>query len=117
LIGRALIALGKSAGGFDGKTYPKELVENSDFRKFDEAIRMVLDLSAARLGAIESELERGRREGRLVYGVHRAPSALITCYLRSYSGDHVHFVDGSDGGYALAARQLKKQLAEVRSPA
>jgi hypothetical protein len=114
LIGRALIALGKSAGGFDGKAYPKELVENSDFRKFDEAIRMVLDLSGDMLAAIESNLERARREGRLVYGVHRAPSALITCYLRSYSGDHVHFVDGSDGGYALAARQLKKQLAEVR---
>jgi hypothetical protein len=117
LIGRALIALGKSAGGFDGKAYPKELVENSDFRKFDEAIRMVLDLSGDMLAAIESDLERARREGRLVYGVHRAPSALITCYLRSYSGDHVHFVDGSDGGYALAARQLKKQLAEVRPPA
>jgi hypothetical protein len=24
----------------------------------------------------------------------------------------VHFVDGANGGYALAARQLKKQLAE-----
>lgn len=115
LIGRALIALGKSAGGFDGKTYPKELVENSDFRKFDEAIRMVLDLSDAQLAVIEGELERARSEGKLVYGVHRAPSALITCYLRSYSGDHVHFVDGSDGGYALAARQLKKQLAEARA--
>jgi hypothetical protein len=23
---------------------------------------------------------------------------------------HLHFVDGSDGGYALAARQLKEQL-------
>jgi hypothetical protein len=117
LIGRALIALGKSAGGFDGKAYPKELVENSDFRKFDEAIRMVLDLSDAQLAVIETELERARRDGKLVYGVHRAPSALITCYLRSYSGDHVHFVDGSDGGYALAARQLKTQLAELRGKA
>ena len=33
-----------SAGGFDGKAYPQELIENSDFRKFDEALRMVLDL-------------------------------------------------------------------------
>jgi hypothetical protein len=112
LIGRALIALGRSAGGFDGKAYPKELVENSDFRKFDEAVRMVLDLSAAELGVIETALETGHAAGELVYGIHRAPSALVTCYLRSYSGDHVHFVDGSDGGYALAARQLKKQLAE-----
>ncbi|HEY3497106.1 MAG TPA: DUF3095 domain-containing protein [Polyangiaceae bacterium] len=114
LIGRALVALGKSAGGFDGRAYPRELIENTDFRKFDEALRMVLDLSDAQLGAVEAELERARGEGHLVYGVHRAPSALITCYLRSYSGDHVHFVDGSNGGYALAARQLKAQLAELR---
>ena len=115
LIGRTLIALGKSAGGFDGEKYPKELIENSDFRKFDEALRMVLDLSAEQLAVIEAELERARAEGHLAYGIHRAPSALITCYLRSYSGDHVHFVDGADGGYALAARQLKAQLAALRS--
>jgi hypothetical protein len=115
LLGRALIALGASAGGFDGKAYPKELVANSDFRKFDEALRMVLDVSAEQLAVIEGELERMRSEGHVVYGLHRAPSALITCYLRSYSGDHVHFVDGSDGGYALAARQLKAQLAELRA--
>jgi len=112
LIGRVLIAFGASAGGFDGKAYPKELVENSDFRKFDEALRMVLDLSDEQLRVIEAELERARSEGHLAYGIHRAPSALITCFLRSYSGDHVHFIDGSDGGYALAARQLKAQLAE-----
>jgi len=112
LIGRGLMAFGASAGGFDGKAYPKELVENSDFRKFDEALRMVLDLSAEQLAVLEGELERARVEGHLVYGLHRAPSALITCYLRSFSGDHVHFIDGSDGGYALAARQLKAQLAE-----
>jgi Protein of unknown function (DUF3095) len=115
LIGRALIALGASAGGFDGKKYPAELVANSDFRKFDEALRMVLDVSVEQLAVIEAELERMRREGHIVYGVHRASSALITCYLRSYSGDHVHFIDGSDGGYALAARQLKTQLAELRA--
>jgi hypothetical protein len=111
MIGRALIAVGASAGGFDGKAYPKELVENSDFRKFDEALRMVLDLSDDQLAVIETELERARAEGHLAYGLHRAPSALITCFLRSFSGNHVHFIDGSDGGYALAARQLKAQLA------
>jgi hypothetical protein len=115
LIGRALMAFGGSAGGFDGKAYPRELVANSDFRKFDEALRMVLDLSDEQLAVLEAELERAREEGHLVYGLHRAPSALITCYLRSYSGDHVHFIDGADGGYALAARQLKAQLLERKA--
>jgi hypothetical protein len=33
----------------------------------------------------------------------------------SYNGNHVHFVDGSDGGYALAARSLKVQLKSLRA--
>jgi hypothetical protein len=45
--------------------------------------------------------------------MHRSPAALVTCLVRSYDGDHVHFVDGSDGGYALAAKQMKAQLAEL----
>jgi hypothetical protein len=35
--------------------------------------------------------------------------------VRSYTGDHLHFVDGADGGYALAASELKAQLAELAS--
>ena len=27
------------------------------------------------------------------------------------SAEHVHFIDGADGGFALAARQLKEQIA------
>jgi Protein of unknown function (DUF3095) len=34
----------------------------------------------------------------------------MTCIVQSYNGNHLHFVDGSDGGYALAAHQLKQQL-------
>jgi hypothetical protein len=111
LIGGALRTLGASAGGFDGKRYPRELVENTDFRKFDETLRMVLDLSDADCQSLEAFLEAERSAGRLSYGLHRADSALVTCFVRSYDGDHLHFVDGSDGGYALAAKQLKRQVA------
>jgi hypothetical protein len=112
LIGRTLIGFRSQAGGFDGSAYPAELVQNTDFRKFDEALRMVLDVSNEQLSVITEELERERSRGEIVYGIHTAPSALITCFVKAYAGDHVHFVDGANGGYALAARQLKKQLAE-----
>ena len=111
LIGRTLIGLHSQAGGFDGSAYPAELIENTDFRKFDEALRMVLDVSDDQLGVIREELESERRRGDIVYGIHTAPSALITCFVKAYAGDHVHFVDGANGGYALAARELKQQLA------
>jgi hypothetical protein len=113
-IGRALLALRARAGGFDGKRYRRELVRNTDFRKFDETLRMVLDLSRADCTALEGFLEVERAAGQLAYGMHRADSALVTCFVRSYEGDHVHFIDGSDGGYALAAKQLKRQLADDR---
>jgi hypothetical protein len=114
LVGSLLMGIGASAGGFDGKRYPVELVENTDFRKFDETLRMVLDLSEKEIVALEHYLESERVAGRLAYGMHRAPAALVTCFVRSHAGNHVHFVDGANGGYALAAKQLKAQLARSR---
>ena len=111
LVGNLLGSVGLSAGGFNGRRYKSELVANSDYRKFDEMLRMVVDLNKAEQYRFESKLAAEHRAGRLVYGMHRSPAALVTCLVRSYDGDHVHFVDGSDGGYALAAKQLKAQLA------
>jgi hypothetical protein len=110
-IGRLLIGLGASAGGFDGSTYKNELIENTDFRKFDGTLRMVLDLGQLDIERLSAFLEEQRAAGRLYYGLHRAPSALVTCFVRSYAGNHLHFVDGANGGYALAAKALKSQLA------
>ena len=112
LIGRTLIGIRSEAGGFDGSSYRNELIQNTDFRKFDESLRMVLDVSGDQLSVMRAELESERERGEIVYGIHTAPSALITCFVRAYKGDHVHFVDGANGGYALAAKELKKQLAE-----
>ena len=46
---------------------------------------------------------------------------MMTCLVFSLEQSrHVHFIDGADGGYALAALQLKAQLqalAAARSAA
>jgi hypothetical protein len=109
-IGKVLMALGKSAGGFDGAPYKSELVQNSDFRKFDDTLRMVVDVSDEQFAAVERMLRAAFEKGELAYGLHRSKQALLTCFVRAYQGNHVHFVDGSHGGYALAAKQLKEQL-------
>ena len=64
---------------------------------------------------IESILAAARRQNLIDYGLHRASAALMTCFVSSTEdGKHVHFIDGADGGYALAAQQLKAQIAEGR---
>jgi len=44
------------------------------------------------------------------YGIHASPAAIITCIIFNYGTDHVHFLDGSDGGYTMAAKEMKRQL-------
>lgn len=93
--------------------YRNDLVDNTDFRKFDGIVRMVIDGSEEQAEALEAFLEKGYLEGRLAYGTHRSREALVTCLVRSYSGHHMHFVDGSDGGYAMAAISLKRRIAQL----
>jgi hypothetical protein len=74
-------------------------------------LRMVIDGSDAQAMQLEDWLEAEYRAGRLAYGTHKSRLALLTCIVQSYNGQHQHFVDGSDGGYALAARGLKQRLS------
>ena len=76
--------------------------------------RAVLDVSAEQASRIESYLEAEFRAGRLVYGLQLADAALMTCLVFNLAqSEHVHFVDGAEGGFAMAARGFKARLAEA----
>jgi hypothetical protein len=94
--------------------YRDDLVNNTDYRKFDGALRMVVDASAAQTQTLQARLAAEQTAGTLVWGIHQSSEALITCLIESHAGKHIHFVDGSDGGYALAAKQMKAQLRSLR---
>lgn len=112
-LGRLLLRTGWRIPGFDGSAYRREVVQNTDFRKFDEMLRMVLDVTPAELAALEADLAARREGRRLAYGMHVSEAAVMTCLIFSHEHVHVHFVDGSGGGYATAAVALKQQLAEA----
>ena len=114
-LGRMLIGLGLRAGEFDGSGYRQELLINSDYRRFDATLRMVLDLTEEQVLALENYLENARQAKQLVYGMHRSATALMTCFVRSYQHNHMHFIDGADGGCFSAAKQLKQQLQQLRT--
>lgn len=103
-------------GGFDARTYMREMARNTDFRKFDDGLKMTLDINAAGLARIEALLEKASAAGLCQYGLHNQTSALVTCIVPSLmSGDHMHFIDGASGGYAQAARVMKAKAA-ARAP-
>lgn len=93
--------------------YREQVVRAADFRKYDDTLRMILAGTAAQRERLEAYLEARCRAGDLAYGVHVADRAVMTCLVFERMGRQVHFVDGADGGYALAARALKERLAAL----
>jgi hypothetical protein len=99
-------------GGFNARRYGRELARNTDFRKFDDGLKMTIDVDAARLARIEALLQAASDQGICHFGLHRQTSALVTCIVPSIMRrDHMHFIDGADGGYAQAAAQMKAKMA------
>lgn len=95
--------------GFSARAYSRDVAANSDFRKFDDGLKMTLDIDAQQLARIEARLKEAAAAGICRYGIHAQSSALVTCIVPSITTrDHVHFVDGAEGGYARAALQLKQ---------
>jgi hypothetical protein len=98
-------------GRFVPKKYLSEVAANSDYRKFDDALRMIVDCSPGMAQKIEDTLAAAEKEGHIRYGCHRENAAIMTCFAPSPANpSHVHFIDGAQGGYAVAAAALKQRL-------
>jgi hypothetical protein len=110
---------GIKPGFYDPVAYSESIPAHSDYRKFDDTLRLVVDCSPEQIAPMREFLEGLRKKGEIHYGLHVSDKSLITCYVRSTDpGQHIHFVDGGDGGYAMAAKELKAQIKEsAQAPA
>ncbi len=107
-----VMRFGTKVGKFVPKTYLRQVVENSDFRKYDDGLRMILDCTEELASALTERLAEAAASGIVRYGLHRQDAAMMTCFTPSVMRpDHVHFIDGARGGYASAATALKAMAA------
>lgn len=107
-----VMRFGIKVGKFVPKNYVRQVVENSDFRKYDDGLRMILDCSEDLQRELTRRLEAAAANGVVRYGLHSQDAAMMTCFTPSaMRADHVHFIDGARGGYASAATALKTMAA------
>ncbi|MEZ5821340.1 MAG: DUF3095 domain-containing protein [Bradyrhizobium sp.] len=103
-----IMRFGIRVGNFVPSDYVRQVVENSDFRKYDDGLKMILDCSEELEAELTKRLEAAASAGILRFGLHRQDAAMMTCFVPSaMRSDHVHFIDGARGGYATAATALK----------
>lgn len=107
LITWVLLKLGLQMGRTNLALYQRQLIDNTDFRKFDGSLRLVVAGDPSQRRALTNYLEERAGRGELTFGMHISDSALMTCLIRDRSAEHFHFVDGAGGGYAEAARAMK----------
>ncbi len=109
-----IFRFGLNVGKFIPGLYLKQLVANSDFRKYDDALRMIIDCTPELAEDIERRLTAAARTGAVRFGLHREQAAMMTCFAPfPAQADHMHFIDGAAGGYALAALALKSASAHA----
>src|SRR6478752_5047103 len=98
-----VMRFGIKVGNFVPKNYVQQVVENSDFRKYDDGLRMILDCTEELERALAELLAKAASARVVRYGLHRQDAAMMTCFTPSVMrSDHVHFIDGAraqgDGG-------------------
>ncbi len=110
ILGKIFMALDYESSATNWSLYKPDMALNSDHRKFDDMLRVVISGTSKQRQELEDFLHQRFEDADLAYGMHVTDAAMITCMVFQYHRDHVHFVDGSDGGYVSAAKQLKERL-------
>ena len=93
-----------------GKNYLNRLVEMSDTLVMDGRINTVISGNQGQRFQLLKVLDELEQAGEVLYGVHVSGDSVMSCYVRDLKDGHIHFVDGAEGGYTQAARQLKAKL-------
>jgi hypothetical protein len=115
LLGWFLMTLKIKLAGVEWGTYKENALAATDYKKFDDMLRMIIDGNEAQRKNLNRYLEKNYKRGKLVYGLHVSDRALMTCLVFERNGRQVHFIDGADGGYAVAAKGMKRRIKKIRS--
>ena len=92
------------------KRYLSKMVELSDTLVIDGRINTVISGNAVQREKLYQALLKMEEEGDLIFGMHVSQESILSCYVRDMKNDHIHFVDGSEGGYTRAAKVIKQIL-------
>ncbi|MFY0683863.1 MAG: DUF3095 domain-containing protein [Balneola sp.] len=94
----------------EGQNYLNTLIKLTDTLVLDGRINTVISGMSHQHNEFQDFLKDMESEGEINFGTHRSKESIMSCYVRDRKDQHIHFVDGGDGGYTKAAGVMKNKF-------
>lgn len=98
-----------------GQKYLNQMVEMSDTLVIDGRLNTVITGTIEQRTQLENFLDQLEANDEIMYGIYVSGESVMSCYVRDLEDDHIHFVDGAEGGYTKAAAVLKEKIKKLQS--
>jgi hypothetical protein len=101
-----------------GKLYKYRVAQLSDTIMLDGSLNTVISGTDKQVASLKSFLDDLEFNKTIIYGLHVTHASIMSCYIEDREEKHIHFVDGTEGGYTSAAIMFKEKLkkSQFRQP-
>jgi hypothetical protein len=93
-----------------GKIYKNAVTQLSDTIMLDGLLNTVISGTDDQVNRLKTLLDDLESDSKIIYGIHITHASIMSCYIEDRGEKHIHFVDGTEGGYTSAAIMFKEKL-------
>lgn len=112
LLGRYYFRYNWQMKDIKGQEYIAQIISQADTLTIDGRINTIITGKRDKRLRLITYLSDQEKAGTLIYGHHISKESIMTCYIENRNTKHIHFVDGSDGGYTEAAKEFKRKMKQ-----
>ncbi|MEZ4886811.1 MAG: DUF3095 family protein [Chitinophagales bacterium] len=91
----------------EGRAYLQKVSELSYTLMIDGTLNNVISGTQQEIDELVVFLDKLEAKGKIRYGIHTTHASIMSCYVEDRKEAHIHFVDGTEGGYTAAAEMFK----------
>lgn len=96
-----------------GKLYIYRVSQLSDTIMLDGSINTVISGNDKQIKRLQIFLDDFESKKKIIYGLHTTHASIMSCYIEDREEKHIHFVDGTEGGYTSAAIMFKNKVNQL----
>jgi hypothetical protein len=96
-----------------GKLYKKRVTQLSDTIMLDGFLNTVITGTQDQIDELKTFLDYLEGHHKITYGIHVTHASIMSCYIEDRDKKHIHFVDGTEGGYTSAATMFKAKMKSL----